>query len=181
MKILETPRLSLRHMTLDDAPFILELLSDADFIRFIGHKGVHNLDDAQRYITTGPLASYEKNGFGLYLVELRETRDSVGMCGFVKRDTLPHCDIGYAFVPRYRGRGYVVEAASAMLEYGRDVLAITRVLAITDPDNERSIRVLEKIGLRFDGLLQLTPDAPAIRLYTSAPPGLDDAGTLPDA
>ncbi len=176
VKILDTERLTLRRMSLDDAPFILALVSDADFIRFIGDKGVRSLEDARGYITHGALASYDTHGFGLFVVELRETTTPIGICGFVKRDTLPDCDIGYAFLPPYRGQGYVVESASAVLAYGSGVLNMTRVLAITDPENERSIRVLEKIGLRFDRLVQLSGETTPVRLYTSDPADHRDAG-----
>lgn len=176
MKILDTARLTLRRMSLADAPFILDLVSDADFIRFIGDKGVRNLEGARGYITHGALASYDTHGFGLFVVELRETTTPIGICGFVKRDTLPDCDIGYAFLPPYRGHGYVVESAAAVLAYGSRVLNMTRVLAITDPENDRSIRVLEKIGLRFDRLVQLSGETTPVRLYTSDPVDLRDAG-----
>ena len=179
MKILDTARLTLRRMSLDDASFMLDLVLDVDFIRFIGDKGVRNLEDARVYITNGALASYESHGFGLYVVELRETQTPIGICGFVKRDSLPDCDIGYAFLPTYRNHGYAAESASAVLAYGRGVLAITRVLGITDPENERSVRVLEKIGLRFDRLVQLAGDATPVRLYTSDPENSGDAECLP--
>ena len=165
MTIVDTARLTLRRMSLDDASFIVELLNDADFLRYIGDKGVRSLDDARGYITNGALASYERHGFGLYVVELKDSRTPIGICGFVKRDTLPDCDVGYALLPQYRGRGYVVEAAAAAMEYGRHVLAIPRVLGITDPDNVRSIRVLEKIGLRYQREIPGTAPGQTLQLF----------------
>jgi RimJ/RimL family protein N-acetyltransferase len=163
-------------MTLDDAPFIVELLNDADFVRFIGDKGVRTLDDARGYISNGALASYDRHGFGLFVVVLKDSETPIGICGFVKRDTLPDCDIGYALLPQFRGQGYLVESATAVMAYGRQVLGIPRVLGITNPDNERSISVLEKLGLRFERLIQLSSDAAPIRLYTTdvLPGGLAD-------
>ena len=165
MHVLETERLALRRLTTDDAPFILELLNDPAFLRFIGDKGVRTLEDARQYIRQGPMESYERLGFGLYLVSLKGTSIPIGMCGLIKRDALEDVDIGFAFLPGYRASGYGSESALAVRDYGMNVLGLKRLLAITDPDNAGSIRVLEKIGLKFDSMIRLTPESPEIRLY----------------
>lgn len=165
MYILETEHLSLRRLTTNDAPFILELLNDQAFLRFIGDKGVRTLEDARQYILQGPMQSYEKLGFGLYLVTLKDTSTPMGICGLIKRAALEDVDIGFAFMPDYRARGYGYESALAVRDYSIKVLGLKRLLAITDPDNVGSIRVLEKIGLKFDRMIRLTPDSPEIRLY----------------
>lgn len=165
MPILETERLSLRLLTTDDAPFILELLNDPAFLRFIGDKGVRTLEDARQYILQGPMESYEKLGFGLYLVALKGTSIPIGMCGLIKRDALEDVDIGFAFLPDYRASGYGFESALAVRDYGMNVLGLKRILAITNPDNAGSIRVLEKLGLKFDRLIRLTDESTEIRLY----------------
>jgi ribosomal-protein-alanine N-acetyltransferase len=167
MKVLETYRLVLRRLAPDDAPFILELLNDASFIRFIGDKGVRTVDDARRYILNGPVASYEQFGFGLYAVDLKESNVPIGMCGILKRDTLPHPDIGFAFLPAYRNKGFAFESAAAVMTYARNTLNLARVLAITSPDNEASAKLLGKIGLRFEQMIKLSDDAAAVRLFTS--------------
>ena len=167
MRVLETERLVLRRMTADDAEFILKLVNEPSFIRFIGDKGVRNRADAVQYIQTGPVASYERFGFGLYLVELRESRVPIGMCGLVKRDSLPDVDVGFAFLPAFWSKGYASEAAAAVKAYGKDVLGIKRLVAITNPDNESSIKLLEKIGLRFDRMIRLSEDASEIKLFAS--------------
>ena len=113
MTVLETKRLILRRLCADDAEFILELLNQPSFLRYIGDKGVRNTEDAIRYIQTGPVASYDRFGFGLYLVELKESDVSIGMCGLLKRETLPDVDIGFAFLPGYWSQGYAFEAAAA--------------------------------------------------------------------
>lgn len=154
-------------MTAADAAFILELLNDPAFVRFIGDKGVRTLDDAREYIRTGPVASYAQHGFGLWLVELKELGVSVGICGLLKRDTLPDVDIGFAFLPQYRSRGYALESASAVLHHGRHVLGLTRIVAITSPENLESVRVLERIGLRFERMLRLNEDESEIKLLAS--------------
>ena len=153
MIILETPRLALRQLSFDDAGFIFELLNEPGWLRFIGDKGVRNLEDARDYIRTGPMASYERLGFGLYVVMLKDTGTPVGMCGLLKRDTLPDVDIGYAFLERHQGRGYAHEAAAAMIAHGRNNHGLERIVAITNADNVASAKVLGKIGMRFEALI----------------------------
>jgi RimJ/RimL family protein N-acetyltransferase len=155
MNVLETERLILRHLTVDDAEFILELLNEPGFIQNIGDRGVRNIDDARRYIAEGPAASYERNGFGLYCVALKDSGVPIGMCGLIKRDGLDDVDIGYSFLERFWSKGYAYESASAVMDYGHHVLGIKRIVAITAPDNPGSIRVLEKLGLRYEKMVTL--------------------------
>lgn len=140
-------RLELRELTTADAPFILELLNDGDFHRWIGDRGVRTRDDAENYIQQGPAVSYARHGHGLYLVARRSDGARLGICGLIKRDTLPCEDIGYAFLPAWRGQGYAIEAARAAMADGRERLGIERVVAIVTPGNERSVRLLAKLGL----------------------------------
>ena len=165
MKILETERLVLRQLTTDDAGFILELLNDPSFIRNIGDRNVRNIEDACSYIVNGPVTSYIKNGFGLYLVLLKETNESIGMCGLIKRDGLEDVDIGYALLPRFWSKGYAVEAARATKDYARDVIGLKRLVAIVDPANEGSIRVLEKLGLCYEKMVRLSVDDIELKLF----------------
>lgn len=165
MKVLETDRLILRWLTLDDAEFVLRLLNEPSWLRFIGDKGVRTIDDARGYILKGPVDMYTRLGFGLYLVELKEEGCSIGMCGLIKRDSLKDVDIGFAFLPGYWGEGYAYEAAAAVLTYGEKVLGLNRIVAITSPDNDRSAKLLEKLGLRFEEMLKLSPDADRVRLF----------------
>ena len=163
--MIETERLVLRKFSVEDAAFILELLNDKSFIGNIGDKGVRNNEDAAAYIQNGPIASYERFGFGLYAVELKKTGEPIGMCGLLKRDTLPDPDIGFAFLPKFWMKGYAFEAAEAVIQYGKNVLGLKRVLAITIPENAGSIRVLEKIGLRFDRMVRISDDEPELKLF----------------
>lgn len=156
MRVLETNRLALRHLTLDDAEFILRLVNEPAWLRYIGDKHVHNLEDARTYLRTGPMDMYERYGFGMFLVELKEGAVAVGACGLLKRDSLPDPDIGYAFLPEYRGRGYALEAASAVLKYGHREHQLPRILAITSPDNERSIKVLHGCGMHFKRMIEMS-------------------------
>jgi RimJ/RimL family protein N-acetyltransferase/Mrp family chromosome partitioning ATPase len=168
MHVLETDRLILRRLTLNDAEFIYRLVNDPSWLRFIGDKNVHDLDGARRYLREGPLDMYERFGFGMYRVEERGTGLPAGMCGLIKRDTLPDVDVGYAFLPEFRGKGYALEAASAVLDHGHRVFGLKRILAIVSPDNAGSIRVLEKAGMKFERALELRPGDP-VKLFEWVP------------
>ena len=165
--VLETERLILRRLSIDDAEFVLELLNEPSFLRYIGDRGVRNLEDAAQYILNRLVTSYERNGFGLYLVELRESGIPIGISGLVKRDTLPDADIGFAFLPAYWSQGYAFESAAAVMNYAREVLGLNRILAITSPDNEASAKLLGKIGLRYERLIKLSEDAEEVKLFTT--------------
>ncbi|RNB89213.1 N-acetyltransferase [Brevibacillus nitrificans] len=165
MIVLETERLYLRYQTLDDAPFILELVNDPAWLQFIGDRGVRTLDDARSYIANGAIKSYERDGFGFYLVERKEDHNLLGMCGLVKREGLEDVDIGFAFLPDYRSKGYAYESASAVMQYAKETLGLTRVVAITTQDNQSSGRLLEKLGLRFELLIQMANDSEMLRLF----------------
>ena len=166
MIVLETERLILRRLNVDDAPFILTLLNDPSFLRYIGDKNVRNLDDARNYILTGPVASYEKHGFGLYLVELRESQTPIGLCGIIRREELPAPDIGFALLPEFWNKGLAFEAATAVLNYARDELTLRRILAITSLDNEASIDLLQRLGLSFNRIMRLSAEREQVRLFT---------------
>ena len=159
MKILETERLALRRLVLDDAAFILELLNEPAFLENIGDRGARTLADARRYIARGPVASYRKFGFGLYLVELKDSCAPIGICGLLKRDWLKDVDIGFAFLQKFWSQGYARESAAAVLQYGWTTLRLKRIVAITKPTNQASITLLEKLGLRFEKIIA-QPDHP---------------------
>ena len=166
MTVLETERLSLRRLTIDDAEFILALLNEPSFLRYIGDKKVRNLDDARQYILNGPVGSYERHGFGLNCVELRESHTPIGMCGLLKRDELPDPDIGFALLPDFWSKGFAFEAAHAVLKDARERLKIQRILAITSLDNDASITLLERLGFRFEDIVQLSPNGERLRLFS---------------
>ncbi|MEP7341133.1 MAG: GNAT family N-acetyltransferase [Acidobacteriota bacterium] len=165
MKVLETDRLHLRWLSTGDAEFILELLNDSSFLQFIGDKGVRTLEDARNYILNGPVDMYARLGFGLYLTELKDGGVPIGICGLIKRDTLDDVDIGFAFLPGFWAKGYAYESASAVMAYGKDVLGLKRIVAITSPNNHASAKLLEKLGLQFEQMIRLSEDASEVRLY----------------
>lgn len=166
--LLETPRLALRRLSESDAPFMLTLVNEPSFIRNIGDRGVRTLEDARTYITVGPMASYARFGFGLYLVELAAPLTPIGICGILKRDELPAPDIGFAFLAAYWSQGYAFEAATAVRDYARDALALPQLLAMVSPTNAGSIRLLERLGFGFQSMTRLTADADEVKLYECA-------------
>jgi RimJ/RimL family protein N-acetyltransferase len=162
---LETPRLHLRPLTERDDAFIVSLLNDPAFLLFVGDRGVRTPEDARAYIRNGPIASYERFGHGLLLVALRSSGTPIGICGLLKRDALDDVDVGFAFLPEHCGKGYGLESASAVLADARSSLGLRRVVAITDPDNAASIRLLEKLGLAFEGMVTMSGETKALRLH----------------
>jgi RimJ/RimL family protein N-acetyltransferase len=165
MRVLESNRLSLRRLTLEDAEFIFGLVNQPSWLRFIGDKNVRNLDDARNYLRTGPLDMYQRFGFGMFMVERKDDGVAIGTCGLLKRDILPEPDIGYAFLPEHWGKGYALEAANAVLEYGHYAHELTRILAIVAPGNERSIRVLERCGMRYERMFPMS-ETDEVKLFS---------------
>ncbi|MDP8984303.1 MAG: GNAT family N-acetyltransferase [Pseudomonadota bacterium] len=167
--IIETQRLALSELAVRDAPFILQLLNEDGFLRFIGDKGVRTVADAREYILKGPMESYRRYGFGLYLTSLRGNGTPVGICGLVKRETLPDPDVGFAFLSRHWSNGYAAESAAAVLQYAANTLRASRIVAITALDNHGSMAVLKKIGMRLERTIRLVPDGPELNLFGCAP------------
>jgi len=165
LKVLETDRLILRWLPTDDAEFILELLNEPSFLRFIGDKGVRTLEDARDYVLNGPVDMYNRLGFGLYLTELKDGGVPIGICGLIRRDALEDVDIGFAFLPRFWAKGYAYESASAVIAYGKSAFGLKRIVAVTMPDNHSSIKVLEKLGFKFEQMVRLSVGAPEIKLF----------------
>lgn len=164
MDTLTTPRLLLRPLTVDDAPFILELLNDADFIRYIGDRKVRTLDDARGYVEHGPSKSYEEHGFGLMAMQSIADNSPVGMCGLIQRDYLPDPDIGFALLSKYRGKGFCEEAARSVLEHADRELKLKRIGAIVQPDNAASLGLLRKLGFVTDRAFKRSADDPEVLL-----------------
>jgi RimJ/RimL family protein N-acetyltransferase len=164
-KILETDRLILRRLSIDDDEFILGLVNDPLWLRFIGDRGVHTLADARDYILKGPVAMYARLGFGLYLVERKSDGIPMGICGLIKRDALEDVDLGFAFLPEYRAQGYAYESAAAVVAYGKSGFGLKRIVAITSPDNDQSAKLLEKLGFTFEKMIQLPDDEGEVKLF----------------
>lgn len=163
-EILTTDRLRLRLVTEDDAPFYLALANDPAFIEHIGDRQLRTVEAAQRGLREGPIAMQAKYGHSLYLVERLEDGAPLGLSGLLKRDTLEYVDIGYAFMPEHRGRGYAFEAGQAVVRHAA-ALGIRRLAAITSPTNAASIALLQRLGLRFERRASLAPDQPPVNVY----------------
>lgn len=165
MIILETERLTLRSMKPEDATFYLELINDPSWVTNIRDKGIHTLEAARNDILNGTMAMQEKHGFSLYAVQRKEDGAPLGMCGLIKRDSLQDVDIGYAFLPRYVGQGYAFEAASAVVRYAQSVLSLPKLAAITSPENQRSNRLLLKLGFVLEQVVVLAGEERDTNLY----------------
>lgn len=165
MRVIETERLNLRWLTETDDEFILDLLNQPSWLEYIGDRGVRNLEDARAYIRNGPLAMISQHGFGLYLVELKATGMPMGMCGLLKRGALDDVDIGFAFLPDYCGLGYAREAANACLEYAGDHIGLERLVAITVPTNQSSIRLLDSLGMHHERDVRLDEGGELLQLF----------------
>jgi RimJ/RimL family protein N-acetyltransferase len=161
---IETPRLRLRRLVADDAPQVRALLNEPSFLAHIGDRGVRSDEDARRYIEHGPQAMYERHGFGLWHVSLRDGGEFIGMCGLLRRDHLPAVDIGYALLPQFWGAGFAFEAASATLRQAAEKFRLPRVVAIVSPHNTGSIRLLEKLGMTYERQ-HLAPEGDEVALY----------------
>ena len=167
MNVIETERLSLREVTEADAPFVLELLNDPDFVRNVADRGVRTLEEARRYVAERFVGSYRREGFGFWLVEPKGSAEPAGICGLVKRDALPGVDVGYAFLPPFRSKGYASESASAVMRYARETLGLPRLYAIVNPENSASVRVLEKLGMSFERMVRLSGEEPEVKLFAA--------------
>ncbi|MBC5775307.1 GNAT family N-acetyltransferase [Pontibacter sp. KCTC 32443] len=165
--ILETDRLKLREFTPDDTEFILELLNSPGWLQYIGDRNIKTEEQAKNYLLNGPIKSYRENGYGLWLVEKKDDLKAIGMCGIINRDTLDNPDIGFAFLPEHNGKGYAFEVASATMAYAKEVLKLPTIAAITVPDNQRSIKLLEKIGLQYVKTFCLANSQEELLLYSN--------------
>lgn len=165
MNILDTERLRLRTIEVDDAAFYYELVNDPTWLEFIGDKGIRSLEDARTAIVDGPRAMQQRCGHSLYVMERKSDGRALGLCGLIQRDPLPGPDIGYAIRPEFFGQGYTHEAAVAVLAYARGVLGMKRVLGLTDPGNANSISLLHKLGLGFVETRPLPPNDRPTNIY----------------
>lgn len=158
----------MRLLTDDDAEFILRLVNEPSWIKYIGDRNIHSVEDAKRYIQTGPLAMYEQHGYCLNLVERLADNVPVGMCGLLNRETLEWPDIGFAFCAEYHGQGFAFEAAKATLKHAQDSLRLTQIAAVTALDNRPSITLLNKLGFAFVKQIQFEQQGEASNLFLKA-------------
>ena len=165
MTILKTQRLLLQEVQLTDAPFIFELLNTPTWLKYIGDRGIKNLADAEQYIQKSFRDSYKSNGFGLYKMVLKASKQPIGLCGLVNRPSLEDIDIGFALLPKFAKQGYAYEAANATMDYAWNQLNLTTIVAITSKENTNSQQLLEKIGLQLADVITLEGDEEELLLY----------------
>jgi len=158
VSVLTTSRLRLRALIEGDAPFVVELVNEPAFLEHIGDKNVRSENDARRFIAEGPWTRGQPEGHGQLVVERIEDGEPVGVCGLLHRESLELTDVGFAILERHRGRGYATEAAEALYRYGIETLGLVRIVGLTTPGNRSSIRVLEKLGLRFEKTVRMGGD-----------------------
>ena len=166
--LLETDRLVLREIIANDAGFMYKLMNDPAWLQFIGDRKIDSVKAAADYISNKIRPSYAEFGFGFYLVSLKENDTPIGVCGLVKRPALEHVDVGFAFLPEFRSKGYGYESAMGIMKYANETLGIDYIVAITDLDNIRSINLLKKLGLRFEKIMQLDGEDKQCRLFVPA-------------
>lgn len=164
---LETERLVLSEFTKSDAAFFYELANDPSWLQFIGDRKVYTIEDAATYLAQKIIPSYQKNGFGFYIVRSKVDMNPIGLSGLIDRDGLEHIDVGYAFLPAYRGKGYAFEATEKILDHAKNSLKIDPIIAITHNDNTKSIQLLERLGMRFDQMIQLSDQGEKCKLFTT--------------
>ncbi len=164
--VIETERLVLSRLSMQDAAFMLELVNDPAWIRYIGDRGIRTLDDAAEYIRQGPLAMYAAYGYGLLRVARRGGGEAIGICGLLQRDFLEDVDLGFALLARFRGRGYALEAARAVVSDARKTLGLARLVAITAQGNEGSSKILERLGFGFERMVAYPGEADPLRLFS---------------
>lgn len=166
MPLLTTKRLVIRKITLNDAPFILELINDKDWISNIGDRNVKTIEEAEAYITETFLKTYQESIFGFYGIAIKNSGQLIGTVGLIDREGIDHVDVGYGLLPAYRGKGYAIEATKAMYNYGYDTLSIDKIVAIVNPDNDDSIKLLKKLGLTFEKMVKLPDEEKDIKLFS---------------
>jgi RimJ/RimL family protein N-acetyltransferase len=162
---LSTERLYLRWLTPEDAAFMLRIWNDPTFVRYVGDRGLRTEDDARQALSAGPLTTYERYGYGPYLVCLQATGRPAGICGLFRRQGLDDPDIGYALLPEYRGLGLAREAADAVIEHARVDLGLTRLTAIVAADNASSLGLIQRLGLSFERMISLPGEDEPACLY----------------
>lgn len=167
--MIKTLRLTLTHLTLSDCSFIIELLNTPGWLQYIGDRNVRTQEQAEAYLTNGPIKSYADFGFGLMKVSLTNVNQPIGICGLLKREALPHPDLGFAFLPQYSGKGFALESATAILEHVRKELNIKEILAITLPNNTRSIQLLKKLKFQYEADFIMPGSTEKLWLYKSQP------------
>lgn len=156
-------------MTLEDGPFMLELLNTPNWLKFIGDRNVKTVEDAENYLKNGILKSYTESGYGFYKLLLKsENNKIIGTSGLVKREQLEDVDIGFAMLPDYEGKGFGLESSTEIMKFAEQQLKLKRIVAITDPVNVNSIKLLGKLGLVYEKRVKPFDDGEELLLFAKS-------------
>ena len=162
---IETERLLLKLVSVDDTAFIYELYNSPRFIEFIGDRNIRNKDDARDYIINRFLPQIERLGYGNYIIVRKDDGQKIGSVGIFERDGLDVNDIGFSFLPEFEGKGFGFEAASALMEIAFKEFGVKKLSAITTDANISSQKLIEKLGLRFQKTVQHPDDDVEVLYY----------------
>lgn len=162
---LETERLLLERLTLDDAELMLAVWNDPAFHRYVGDRGIRTVDEARQALTGGALKLYADYGHGPYRLTLKSAGVAIGVCGLFRRDGLDDTDIGFSILPRYCGQGLAYEAARAVIDHARDDIKLARLTALVSAENSASIGLIEKLGFDFEAISRIPGEDEDVRLY----------------
>lgn len=165
---LETERLTMRPMSVEDVEFILELYNSPKFIEFIGDRNIKTTEDAANYITQKFLPQYERLGFGNYLIIRKTDNKKIGSVGIFEREGLDVHDIGFSFLPEFEGNGYGFESASKLLATAVEEFSLKKISAITTKTNFSSQKLIEKLGLKFQKMVTLPDDDVELLYYETS-------------
>ena len=166
MDPIQTERLELRLITEADAPLVLAVMNDPDFIRYVSDRGLRIEADAARYIREKMFPGVERDGFGMCVVQLKDSGVPIGTCGIFKRQPVDEPQLGFAFLPEFRARGFALEAAKVLMDYGRDVLKFSKIVAAANPNNASSIKLLEKLGMHFERMEYDEPSNSEMKVFS---------------
>lgn len=164
-KTYETERLIIKLVDIDDAEFLMQLLNTEKWLKNIGDRNIHNLEDAKKYVREKNLPNIEKLGYGNCVVILKSNNEKIGTVGLYDRDGIDGVDIGFAFLEEYEGKGYAYESAKKIIDVGINEFGIKKVSAITLPTNKSSIKLIEKLGLKFKEVVRIPNDTEDLNLY----------------
>ena len=165
MVVAETNRLTISKFTIEDAPFFMTLVNTPNWLKYIGDRNVKTIKQAEDSITSSHLKSYKTNGFGFYVLRLKETLEPIGTCGLIKREELENIDFGFAMLPGYEGLGFGLESSQAIIEIAKSNFKIEKLVAITLEINKNSIKLLEKLGFSFEKKVKPFEDNKELLLF----------------
>jgi [ribosomal protein S5]-alanine N-acetyltransferase len=153
-RILETKRLLLRPLTMDDLDALLALYSDTDVKKYVYTEAM-TLEETREELEWAIKVYSEQPGFGLWATIHKETGEFIGRCGLLQWtiEDRTEVELTYMLAQKYWGKGLGTEVAQALMEYGIEKLNLSRLICCIDQENQASIRVAENLGMRFEKMV----------------------------